>query len=400
MSPSPKNQARTAASRRRRVLFPIVFAGVSLVLALAAAEVALRVFSSEVDTYHVWKPQLEMTFHPTATGMPGVEGEALFKVNSLGLRGDELSDDHDYRVLTVGGSTTECNFLDQPDTWPQGLADALNRRQNERRVWVGNAARSGLNARHNVVQLRYLLPQLPRIDLVIVLPGVNDLSVRLAKDQDYDPDYMQRDQAEAELMPRCFQVFPIQFRRQTSLLQRTALGRLLSGVKARLFPGKLVVDDAGLSYDVWRQHRQSASAIRETLPNLDTALDEYRDNLAMEIELCKARGARVLLLTQPSMWRADLPTELAALLWFGGVGDFQEVPGCEYYSVDALSQGMELYNSVVQEQAQQHGVECFDLAAALQKDGSVFYDDVHFTTAGARQITELLADYLLTRPPF
>ena len=41
-----------------------------------------------------------------------------------------------------------------------------------------------------------------------------------------------------------------------------------------------------------------------------------------------------------------------------------------------------------------------DLAAAIPKDRSMFYDDAHFTELGAKKIAETIADELKRRSPF
>ena len=100
------------------------------------------------------------------------------------------------------------------------------------------------------------------------------------------------------------------------------------------------------------------------------------------------------------MWRADLDPELAELMWFGGVGDFMEQEGCEYYSLGALEEGMRRYNDVLRKLAAKRGVQCVDLAPVLPRDTRTFFDDCHFNEAGAARVGELVADALLAREPF
>lgn len=91
---------------------------VSLVLCLVALEIGLRLF---------WHPQLtawqrniktEIAIDPAI--IRGVAGPAHIVTNSLGIRGDEVSTERasEYRILAIGGSTTECLLNDQPNTWP------------------------------------------------------------------------------------------------------------------------------------------------------------------------------------------------------------------------------------------------------------------------------------------
>lgn len=51
------------------------------------------------------------------------------------------------------------------------------------------------------------------------------------------------------------------------------------------------------------------------------------------------RGIRVVLLTQPALWRPRLSAEEQGLLWMGGVGAYQEEPRHECYTAEALAAG-------------------------------------------------------------
>jgi hypothetical protein len=103
----------------------------------------------------------------------------------------------------------------------------------------------------------------------------------------------------------------------------------------------------------------------------------------------------LIFLTQPTLWRSGLPEPLASLLWLGGVGDYQKKIGQPYYSIEALEKAMNEYNDTLLEVCQRTGVECLDLANALEKDTTVFFDDVHFNESGARKVSQALSTYLL-----
>lgn len=102
----------------------------------------------------MWPPNIHRVFNLDPRVLPGVEGETNFIVNSEGIRGDEFIPQDDYRILAIGGSTTEDLYLDQTEAWPQVLQSQLND-DNIRRVWVGNVGKSGRNTRENVLQMNY-----------------------------------------------------------------------------------------------------------------------------------------------------------------------------------------------------------------------------------------------------
>jgi len=372
----------------------------ALFFAVAAAELVLRLTLPEVNGYYVWWPSLRRIFQVEEGLMPGIDGPTLFQVNSQGFRGDEISEEDDYRVLCVGGSTTECLFLDQPDAWPEGVERLLNARQQALRVWVGNAGKSGLNTRDHIVQLKKILPPHPEVDAVVLMIGVNDMMLRLSRDAKYDPDFMQGEGAEDFILPRSFQMLPLDREGRKLSYQKTALWRLASRVKDALFQSNKVQDNAGSNIKYWREHRRTAPAFRDRLPDMTPGLEEYRRNIRELIRLCRDHGARPIFMTQPAVWRADLAPELLDTLWLGGIGDYMETPGCTYYGPPALIEAMGMYNDALKEVCAEEEVDCYDIAGDLPCDPTFFYDDVHFNTAGGRRVAELFGEYLLQDPPF
>jgi hypothetical protein len=239
-----------------------------------------------------------------------------------------------------------------------------------------------------------LLPQYPPIDVMVLLVGVNDLGLRLQRDVEYrtfddePPDYHRN------LSRHAFYVAP-GWDEDLPFYMRTEIWGLLRKVRA-LFRSKphtfLHQDETGQWVMNNRAHRRRALAFRDELPDLSASLQEYRENLSRIVDLARARGVQVVLMTQPSMWRRDLPDELKSLLWMGRIGELNLEEGNEYYTVDALAEGMKRYNAVLLEVCEQRDLECIDLASLLAKDGSVFYDDVHFHERGAREVAQIVAN--------
>lgn len=373
----------------------------STLVALAVGEAALRVVRPRRAWLYVNPPDAVGIFRPLPGVMPGVEGESRFVTNADGVRGDQLTKEFAYRVLAMGGSTTECLYLDQEEAWPRLLQLGLNEGRRGGEVWVGNAGRSGLSSRDHVAQLRPLLEQYRgRIDAVILLVGVNDLLSRLRDDAAYDPDFLGRPEAERLLLSRCFSSYAAG---TTPLYERSALWGLLHDAKAGLAPARpevmLTQDEAGKIYITWREHRRRAAALRRELPDLNAALGEYARNIHTLIDEARSKSVRLIFVTQPAMWRADLPPRLEELLWLGGVGDFQQEAGKDYYSAAALEEGMRLYNETLVKTCRERGAEYVDLAPLVPRDTAAFYDDVHFNEAGARLVAEVLRKHLTEQAP-
>lgn len=369
--------------------------GLSLLLAVLLGEGGLKLYLPPAGKYYVWTPNLHQVFRPDPAIFPGISGESRFIINSQGIRGDEFSAQDDYRVLAIGGSTTECLYLDQTEAWPQLLQDKLNKDAQGLQVWVGNVGKSARNTREHILQMKYLLPQYPNIDLVLVLAGFNDLNSSFRWE---DNPYLQTSPGSQQvLMKRAFDVL-VEQNPFARYYEQTAVWRLLSRVgqtqtQPAAFDEIDVEDETGHNYISRRQKRQ-AGPFRQEMPDLTERLAEYTDNLNQIVDLAAANGVRLVFMTQPTMYRPDL-TEAEENLFWGGAG-----PGRKYfYTSQAMIDGMARYNQRMLEVCQQRQVECIDLASALPKNTTVFYDEVHFNENGSRLVSDMIANYLLNHSP-
>lgn len=383
-------------SSGKNLLGSLILLLLSCILAISGVEVGLRTFF--VEGRYVLPPNSKATLTPSPEIMPGVAGVATFSINSSGIRGDDFSNDQRYRILAVGGSTTVCSYLDDLEAWPYLLQRLLNVKPGFK-VWVGNIGRSGLNTRHHIVQLDNLLAQYPRIDAVILLVGVNDFVSRLKRETDYDGVSYLSPEESYEIDTAAFFIGPDPPNRP--FYKRTQIWKRLRQIKQTFtILTDYIEDPKGNIYLKWRSHRQNAPLFRDTLPNLSSALTEYSNNLNRIIDVTRERGVRVIFVTQPFLWRRDLPNELRSLLWMGGIGDYQHQSGKEYYSVEALASGMGMYNETLLTVCKKRRIECIDLEPSLPKDTTVFYDDVHFNISGSRKVADIVSHYLLGTIPF
>ena len=377
---------------RDAVRLKVLLACCATAVALLVGETVLR-FTLR-SHYYVWPPRIHRVFKPYQDVMPGISGASEFATNSQGVRGDELLPAHSYRILAIGGSTTECLYLDQHESWPYLLQQTLSAGAQDRQVWVGNVGMSGRTTRHHITAMQYLPLNAMKIDVVVLLIGVNDFARRLSQDELYDPNFMAKPEARKTLMFETFSGGNQPYPDDGTFFKKTATWRLLTQI-AQVMWRDTVEDESGKIYIEWREHRRHASEIRSNLPDLTSAKAEYARNVATMIDIARERAIRLILVTQPTMWRADLPPKLASLLWSGGVGAFQKESGKPYYSVAALEKGMKEYNDALLHVCEQKQAECLDLSARLEKDTTVFYDDEHFNESGARKVAAILSSYIL-----
>lgn len=384
---------------RNRDIFRVLSLCLSIVTGLLLGEIVLR-FALPVS-YYISTPHLEMVFKPDHDIMPGISGQSRFAVNSGGIRGDELTPSHTNRILTIGGSTTECAYLDQYETWPYLLQKTLTENTSHN-VWVGNAGMSGRPTANYLTAMQYLPLSEMRIDTIILLIGVNDFLKRLARDESYDPNFLAKPEAAAILLDDTFTAGSHPYP-DDPFFKKTGLWRLLRKVKSVILQKNAqhnIQDESGKIYVTWRKHRQQAVEIRNELPDLSSALEEYARNINKMIDIAQEKSIRLIFMTQPTMWKPSLSKELEALLWMGGIGNYQTESHKVYYSSEALEKGMDKYNNILLEICRERQVECIDLSSILEKDTTVFYDDDHFNESGAKKVSTVLSNYILSRDPF
>jgi lysophospholipase L1-like esterase len=379
--------------RALRVLFGLLV-GVAAVDALARWLVP--------DGYYVYPPGFREVFEAAPEIVHGVHGNSEFTINELGIRGDPFAPEQRFRLLAVGGSTTICIYLDDRETWPYLVQQGLDAQLGPGESWVGSVGRPGHTTVQHAIQVEKLLQQHPEVDAVILLVGVNDLLIHLvlAIEPESAARILKGANDPTALLASAFSVFPPHGAQEHWLL-RTGIGRLWASRHFALSgsgPDAAALDAGGLRLAEWRSARQQASRLREGLPDLSAALDQYAFQLNRILDVAQAQGVRVIFLTQPSLWREDLSPAEKNLLWTGGPPLDRIAPGKDYFSIGALAEGLRRYNARLLQVCRERGAECLDLAELLPRTTSMFWDELHFTEEGARRVADLVADYLLERP--
>ena len=363
-------------NKRRALLF--LASVYSMLVTLAVVEVVLR---AEFPPFPSALPRPPMhTVSIAGDKMPGISGTIEFTINRMGLRGPEVQlGEVDLRILCLGGSSTESLYVTDKLSWPWLLQDKLAENL-KKRVFVGNAGKSG----HLTVHLDYLLNHYPlakHFEWAIVMVALNDLGTLVAR---HNYEHRLQNVAEESLTPT--------YANQVHY-RRLALVQLASRALWGVWHGhanEVVVnqDPQGEWYTAYRQQRQKAlktRTMRELPPDFDKALATYRGNLEKLVWTTRRLRQRLVLMTEPTMYRKDLPPHLELLL-------FQH-SNDGAYSTAILERMMSAFNKTVIDVAREQGVDYIDLASMLPKDTSVFYDDVHFNISGSKMVATIVADF-------
>ncbi|MBL7960814.1 SGNH/GDSL hydrolase family protein [bacterium] len=300
----------------------------------------------------------------------------------------------DLRMLAVGGSTTECFYLDQEEAWPQRVQQILNENGTYGHVWVGNIGRSATDVPVHYVQLKYLLPQIDKIDLIVFLVGVNDMTAFLRHKPPYKSISPYDPAIENRLLYKAFS--SVEFLRPWC--QKTGFWQIAKGLKHNIYFPLLgineIEDPSGFIIRNRREKRMRAREFLDSLPSAQTSLDDYRYGIQQCIQLVRAYGAEMIFMTQPTIWSDSMNKTLNKFLWFGWTYDCKNQEYCSYYSTKAIAQAMASYNAILLATCKDMGVPCLDLANLLPKDTTIFFDDMHFNENGSQQVAIHLADFI------
>ena len=341
--------------------------------------------------YYVWPPSYQCDNELLPSAFTGMQGTSRFSINRDGERGDEppAPEARAFRILVAGGSTTECYFLDQSDTWPAQLQSELNKSDWGRNagvsgVYVSNIGRSGVDSTGVLTILEHIIPQHPRLDAVILMTGAGEIMAWLRQGAD----------SQAEL-PKANNetLFTFSPGRKYSWwpLRSSALADCWRHWRPRFLRSIELRCNVGKSLTRLRRLRQNAKNIRKEVPSTAPLMSRYAKNLEAAIRSCQRRGIRVIVMPQPWLDVSLITSAEQSCLWNGSVGYAHSTDPTDYYDAGLMSQLMaEIYQQTAHT-AESCGATVIPVQHLLQPMAECFYDDVHFTPFGAAIVGRSLA---------
>lgn len=374
--------AAMAAAASRTVALRFVLLVYAALAALGVVEGVARVL---LPASPAGLPHAPRRFSATVGDhVPGLSGLTYtYSVNALGLRGPEVNlEDMDLRILCVGGSTTECVIVPDEKTWPWRLQDKLADRLGQK-VFVGNAGISGQHTLHHAYQIEHYA-HMPEFDWVILMCGMNDMGlVKNSGSLPTDADTIAGEALTPILKHRFY-------------YRHSGLVRLTQRVLALAGRGRTIVQDGMADWlRLERAKREKAFETGDVVDEVSDAdmtvwCDEYRANLLAVIHACRERRVKLLMLTQATLYRKDLPRELQKLL-------FSVNPDGTASSLAYLEKVITAYNRTMVRLCRAEGIAYLDLDAQLPKDTTVFFDDCHFNLTGCERVADILADFFVRK---
>lgn len=292
--------------------------------------------------------------------------------NSLGLRGPELPHDrtHTLTIITIGGSTTECHFLNDEKTWPYLLSKELQ--DSFPGCWLNNAGMDGHSTYGHMIMLNDHIKQL-RPSVVLFLTGINDVETS-------GPSFHDKLSTRGGFPDLKHYIF------ENSEVLNLLLN-LVRGWRAQKFNNttnyllvldkdkKLVIPD---------------SVMEARLAQQKPYLDAYRSRLSQLADTCIAWHILPVFLTQPNQFGEGKDSLTGADLAL-----FPADPGDKTVNGRLIWDMLKEYNSVTRSVCSEKHLPVIDLASQMPKNSLYFYDMSHFTNQGAEEVARIVAAGLI-----
>lgn len=268
----------------------------------------------------------------------------------------------DLSLVFLGGSTTECMYMDEEHRFPY-LAGNILENETGKKINSYNGGLSGNNSLHAIdLLVNKVIPLHPQV--VVFMENVNDLSTLL-----YEKTYWSRNTTRAPL---------------ETLKKVKLVGKFLKEI---LIP-HINFAYRNLRYALFPRHEDEFAGARGKKLEVDRAqlARQFAANLQIIVDVCRDWGITPVLMTQGNRI-TDHPDPVVAAY----VGQYGTDTGISYQDFKAL---YDLFNDTIRQVGKKNGVLVIDLAREVPPDKEHFYDMVHFNDAGSEDAAKIIAAQL------
>jgi lysophospholipase L1-like esterase len=278
-----------------------------------------------------------------------------------------VHDRPDLTIAFLGGSTTECTYVDEDLRFPY-LVGRLLERQTDLKANSYNAGRSGNNSLHS---LNILLNKVVNLkpDIVVMMHNINDLAILM-----YEKTYWNTNPSRSPIQERLPTLKTVGHDlRQTFYLVRDLTFPNLARELKRLSPfrGKVKGDE-------FKDVRGQKITIDQ-----DLLVREFSLNLQTFINICRARGIIPVLMTQPSRL-TDNPDPLIKKM----MHQLEVSQGITY---GEFKGAFDRLNRAIREVGARNRVTVIDLAGEIPPVRENICDVAHFNNRGSKLVAARIA---------
>jgi lysophospholipase L1-like esterase len=300
-----------------------------------------------------------------------VDREYRMEIDSNGfIYPSKVHDNPDVVIVFLGGSTTQCTFVDEKNRFPYLAGRIL-----EEQVGKVNSYNSGMSGNHSLHSINALVNKVMPLkpDVVVMMHNINDLGILL-----YEGSYWNDHWNRGMIAP-----FPPSPPPSLKRIAQEAKNYFVPNLYAR-FSELLNKSSRRIG-----EERDEWEAIRGTQLNIDEAFltESFADNLRMFISLCRIKNITPVLMTQANRLKEN-PDENIRNMLRKLETDFG-ITYSEYRDI------YNAFNETIRRVGEETGVLVIDLAVKVPQEKDYMYDGIHFNDNGSKFVAGIIAEELL-----
>lgn len=340
----------------------IVSLSIGVIIALILAEVVLHIYNPFPSRIRGNEILLKANLSKTIVLDPPVPGlDSLFthEVNELGFRGESWPKNPKERlkIIVVGGSTTECSMQANSKTWPAKMENKL--KSIFPNIWVNNAGLDGCSTYGHIILMKDYIVEL-KPDYAMFLVGVND---RGKANFDHEDGFLAKRNESfiRSLLKKSELLTIIDNLYKSYQAHAVQLGHHFNTAQDDVEEIVVTTDSTTIA--------SQRKARAEKLQFHEAYLPTYLARIDSITKLCNSNSIAPIFITQP------LLDDVNSTGW----------------------KVMEIYNHALLNYCKKNNILSIDLADAMPKQKTLYYDNMHYTNKGAALVGNIVADSLISK---
>lgn len=316
------------------------------------------------------------SYHPFLQNKLNVHDKDLH-INSDGFRGEEISRTKPqdvFRIFVLGGSTVFSSRVTYEKSHVRILEKHLKQNYPEKNIEVLNAGNHWHTTEHSLVKYLFKIKDF-NPDLIILWHGINDLYRSFTPSRftfgTFQADYSHFFGSTSEMVFDHLKIRPV--------IQLKIFDSLLRLVSQYLFSDFQLIDKTP----------ELKSIDIHDFPSIES----FNRNMISLIRIIGNDGVKLVLATQPFLYREGLDNDELNSIWFSKMVCINR--DYEYANLNSMIYGMNLFNGETKELAEDYNIPLIDLESRIPKNKEYFFDDFHYTEKGNALMAKEIFEHLI-----
>ena len=306
-----------------------------------------------------------------------IEQDYPFRTDSNGfLLPNNNHSNPDHKIVFIGGSTTECIYVNENNRFPYLVGQLLEKKTNKL-INTYNSGKSGNSTVHSLdVLLNKIIPIEP--DMVVIMHAINDYAL-LCYDHTYWPVGTTRSTIITikDYLPK--------IKKETFAWHLKGLFRsIYPNIYYRIFLVKeriLNPPKPKKPYDEWADRRHMVKD-----RDFNFMQKEFKWALQTLVTISKTREVLPVLMTQANRF-TDNPDKFILKsmnpLLSGGI------------TYETFKKEYDTFNEIIREVAKANEIPLIDLAKLVPQDKKYMYDSIHYNDMGSKFVANIISEQLI-----